>query len=202
MNTPHDPLDQDLKEHYEAQSLGDDALARLRATVGEVAVVAEDRTAASSWSGSGRRGLIAASVAIAVLVGLGWHFLWSADEWPARARSAAEEIGVNHRKGAEPSFEVSSYGALMGRLPRLDFTPVAPAEMPRPGLRLMGARYCSVDDAIACQLSLVDEAGRRYTLYQWRSSGAEDEEATTFDIAGTSVTVWREGDVLLALAGP
>ena len=134
MSSGAENLDARIRAHYARESLGDEALGRLRTVAGE-ADGAETR----------RRlpGVAAAALVLAMLgVGFaayGWVGIWQAG-WERQAHRAAAEIAYNHNKNLDVEFEAGSFRELQQPLARLDFQLAAPARMQAEGLRLVGAR--------------------------------------------------------------
>ena len=67
--------------------------------------------------------------------------------------------------------------------------------------QINGARYCTIDSAIAVQVRLQDEALRDYTLYEFRSHDwlvIQDEEVIS--VGDIQVTLWQEDGVTMGLA--
>ncbi len=191
-----DNLDARLRAHYRREHLAPDALARLR----------------SLAPSPGRRRLPRAAIAaatvllLATLATVGGVLLFQQfqpDPWRQLARSAADEIALNHNKNLAVEFEARRFRELDAPMAKLDFALVPPACMDREGLRLGGARYCHIGGRIAAQIRLTDPQDERLTLYEFRP-GADHEglEETSFDIAGVRVTVWLESGLVMGLARP
>ena len=76
-----------------------------------------------------------------------------------------------------------------------------PAGLAERGLRLAGARYCSVQGCMAAQVSVVDEAGESWTLYQVRPDERLAKlDAAKIEIDGVDVELWREAGLVMGLA--
>ena len=118
--------------------------------------------------------------------------------WEPLERKLASEIAMNHRKALDPEFASASYDELRRLMKELDFALVEPARVS--GMELLGARYCSLQSRIACQLKLRDVGGRIHTLYEVRAFTAIDDGTVRLD--GLDIRLWREGDLLLGLASP
>lgn len=156
--------------------------------------------------GPGRRGFLFAAAAIVILAVGAVLVLThrSAEERSHElALAVAKEIARNHTKHPEVDLESTGYGGLREGLTRLDFTLLESRDPALAGLRLTGARYCSLQGHVAAQLRLEDAEGRRLTLYQARD--AETFRALvreTVRVGGLEVDVWRESGVILGLARP
>jgi len=137
---------------------------------------------------------VPAAVAAIVLVAV-----TLANSMPDFTSDVGTEIATNHRRDLAPEFAVSGFEELKQHMDRLDFEPVQPACVAERGLRIVGARYCSVQGRIAAQVRLKDDNDRSYTLYLVRSFGRVREGIQVHD--GVTVELWREGDLLIGLAG-
>ena len=113
-------------------------------------------------------------------------------------RKLADEIAMNHRKALDPEFASARYDELSGLMKGLDFALVEPAHVS--GMELLGARYCSLQSRIACQLKLRDAGGRIHTLYEERALTALDDGTVQLDRLDNRH--WREGDLHHGLASP
>ena len=67
---------------------------------------------------------------------------------------------------------------------------------------MLGGRYCSIQGRLAAQIKLEDEHGSVLTLFQTnfdeRFDGLTEVQR---ELDGIRIRVWREGDLLFALAG-
>ena len=129
---------------------------------------------------------------------------WIAGEQdaPTQAQLVAAEIALNHQKRFEIDYFSSDIADLNKDMTQLDFALVQPSGLK--DYKLVGARYCTIGDAIAAQLLLTkgQDAGA-YTLYQFRSSTPLAlSEAVTMDVQDVRVTLWSEGALILGLAQP
>ena len=182
-----------LQEHYESKSLPPEAKARL-ATLAQAGTHAHaDR--AVRW-------LVPAAVAATIVLAI----LFAVNSTPSPVgEPLGREIARKHARDLEPEFRTTSYEELAQRMDRLDFEVRPAARLIDRGCRLVGARYCSLGGRIAAQLRVVDEGGRKLTLYLVRAvrpieEGRQIEEGLrTHD--GVSVETWQEGDLIYGLAG-
>ncbi len=190
-----------VRQHYMAASLRPELLERLRAQA-ELSAHLGEGASRARWL---RRAVVGAAVAAALALavislrpGDSGHLV--GDE--ARALLIAEEIALNHRKGLAVEFPTDGYSELTQRMEKLDF---APRPMTRENAvhdyHLVGARYCSIQGAIAAQLKLTDDSGEVHTLYEtrWKDSYRDvtDREIALGDV---KVRFWRDGEVLFGLA--
>jgi hypothetical protein len=185
-------LSDHVKEHYARQHPRADQLERW---------LAQHDTATSGPAPRRHvsRGIAAAVALVAVLASaLAWRALLVPD-W---ATLAAREVALNHRKHLAPEFEAADYDALRAAMGKLDFVLLAPRELPEPGLRLTGARYCSIQGNLAAQIKLRDARGVEYTLYQTHIKPNADVPAAEreFVIDGVRIRQWRENGLFFALA--
>ena len=120
------------------------------------------------------------------------------------ARSIAEEIAMNHNKHLDAEFETASYAELRRTMDRLDFSLIEPHRAGVDGLRLLGARYCSIQGQLVAQLRLETGDGQHVTLFQTASAGdLQRLEETQLRAGGLAIELWREDGVFLGMArGP
>lgn len=177
-----------VRAFYEGQRLPEERLERLRSL------------AQASRPRVSRRRLAMAGLAAALVVVAASAFLLSGRAGDANAE-VAREIARNHTKQLDPEFLSESYAEIGARMPRLDFRVAEPRGPQAEGLRLLGARYCSLRGCIAAQLRLVGTDGLSYTLYEVRDGPAFDGvEPARIEVGAVAVRIWREGDLVLGLA--
>ncbi|MEM7682221.1 MAG: hypothetical protein AAF288_09725 [Planctomycetota bacterium] len=187
-------LAQRLGAHYRSQHASDDLKRRVASAVEHPSAGPPDRPR--------RKRAFAPWLAVAAAVGIGlttWLTV-SHLSGQAKQREIAIEIALNHRKAFAPDVETADLRSLAAQMPKLDFTPVQAVHPSAAGLTLVGARYCSIDGAVAAQLRFIDAENRTCTMYQVRADRLPKVERQRFNIDGTQVELWREGDVLLGLA--
>jgi hypothetical protein len=87
-------------------------------------------------------------------------------------------------------------------LSRLDFSIVPANSTILETYRLMGGRYCSIQGVLAAQLRVQDvRSGKECTLYAVKAVGnLRDVIATVNSMDGIRVEIWRQDNVLFALA--
>jgi hypothetical protein len=177
-----------VRAFYEGQQLPEERLERLRGL------------AQASRPRVSRRRLAMAGLAAALVVGAAGAFLLSGRAGDINAEMA-REVALNHRKQIDPEFLSESYEEIGARMPRLDFQVAEPRGPQTEGLRLVGARYCSLQGCVAAQLRLVAADGRFYTLYEVRDGSAFDGiEPARIEVEAVAVQIWREGGLVLGLA--
>jgi alkanesulfonate monooxygenase SsuD/methylene tetrahydromethanopterin reductase-like flavin-dependent oxidoreductase (luciferase family) len=181
-----------LAEHYARQALDPEALDRLRGVVLEARARRGRRT--RRWTLA-----LAACVVLAVSLTLLVRLDGQAE---ALAERAAREVAGNHRKALPSDVVTGSERDVRERMTHLDFELRLPRRLGSE-LRLVGGRYCSIQSQAAAQLHLLDDAGRRHTLYATRATEALSPFVDTdVDCDGVRVVTWQEGEVLYSLASP
>lgn len=151
---------------------------------------------------------LAAGLAAALAVSTGGPWQRSGAGTPpevpgALASAIAGEISLNHLKDRSVEFAAARYADLAGRMDRLDFRVVPPTAGGHGALRVLGARYCSIQGRIAAQIKLEDALGRTLTLYETRLTPALESLEPGVELRdGIRIEIWREGDVLFGLASP
>jgi len=171
-------MSEQIRAHYDAQALRPAKLEELKSL------------ATPRWERWAIPGLVAAIVLIAVSLATASSDLTT---------TVGEEIANNHRRDLAPEYVTDNVETIARRMDRLDFELRAPAGLARRGLRIVGARYCSVQGRIAAQIRLTNAAGREHTLYIVRAFGRVREGTASHN--GVTVELWREGDLLIGLAG-
>ena len=175
-------LDDQLREHYAQKQLDPGKLRALEARL----VRAPRR-----WT---RWGLAAAAAAAGVLL------FWGLGAREGLAGDLADEIARNH--GEPLTIECRRYARLRERMQGLDFDLREPRRLPQ-GLQLTGARHCSLQGRRAVQIKLVDEHGRRHTLYEVRDGepfrALEECSVQRDDLR---IRFWREDGLVFGLASP
>jgi hypothetical protein len=171
-----------LTDHYEAQQLRPEKLAVLTA-------LARERRGARWVVPAMAAGILMAAVVLATI---------NED----RSLDVAREIAMNHERALQPDIVCESYETLLARMGKLDFAPREPERLAGGDYTLIGARYCSLLGNIAVQLRLQDKDGRNLTLYQARDGDAFDNvRATETRLDGIRIQLWREGGLIVGLAG-
>lgn len=179
-----------VRSHYEEQRLTDRRLA-------EISAIARSGSSPVSRRPWIRYGSAAALLVTAVVVSV---LLFSG---PDVSAAVAREIAMNHGKALAVEFQASCCEDLCECMDKLDCSPVTPRRVRERGLRVVGARYCSIQGELAAQIRLEDRDGRRWTLYQCPCTPAlEDIRESSTTIDGVRVEVWQEEGLFMGLAGP
>jgi len=188
-------IDDQIREYYGSQSLSNEARTRLR-------VILRTGAAKERWRSWRMKSGIAAAFLIVATVAALW--LAVAPESPQqRAVTLARQAALGHNMKQELEFRVRECAELQSKMKSLDFTPVEPAMMQHMNMRLLGARYTTIDGAIAVQIFLVDEKGAPCTLYQVRPvEKLAQVPAGEHQIDGVRVSMWQEKGLLMVLARP
>jgi len=180
-------MQKQIRAHYQAQSLRPEKLERIVAL------------AAPRWERWVLPTVVAAIVLIAVSLAASTGDDVARDTASNTASAIGQEIASNHRRALDPEFRVTTFAELPARMDRLDFALREPARLAGRGLRMVGARYCSVQGRIAAQIRMEDEQGRGHSLYIVRAFGRVRDGTASH--GGIHVELWREGDLLIGLAG-
>ena len=178
-------LDEILRQHYSAKTL------RPAVRQGLLAEASERRGA----SGRRGRGLRTAAVVLALALPLALLGLAALDS------SIRHEVAENQLKQRAPEFDRQAVGELQPLMADLDFALVESRRVRERQLRVVGARYCSIQGQLAAQLQLEDAQGARWTLFQAPLRGRlRATRSSVESLEGVRVELWRESGVLLALA--
>lgn len=203
MSDSPDNLDRRIERFYENQTLPAETLADLRDMIRvEAAEPVSSITEHLDLSPIGQiRWLSAALVTlVALCIGLGILLVQQNDR-PEQLDVVAAEIALNHVKQFDTEFDTVSIASLAAEMELLDFAPIHPKRMQYENYDLVGARYCTIDRAIAVQVRMVDDDDHAYTLYQFRDEPRLAlDETVVIDVENIEVTLWREGDVVMGLA--
>lgn len=154
--------------------------------------------------------LAAAAVTAFMMVGyIGWKVMPEPVTTPLISQRIAEEVLTNHIHIRAMDTETSSFDQVRRTLDRLDFVPVASSVVEDTGLRLLGARYCTLQGTIATQLLFETEQGDIVTFYQAaydpeRFGPMPDidrqQQPMVLSQRGVEILLWVEHGVLIAQA--
>lgn len=120
----------------------------------------------------------------------------------AIGRAVCAEVVMNHMKHSPLEIFSSHYSEVQAALSRLNFSIMPANSTILETYRLMGGRYCSIQGVPAAQLRVRDiHSGKECTLYAVKAAGKLQDVTPTVDsMDGIRVEVWRQDDVLFALA--
>jgi len=180
------PIDTQIKEYYQKQTLPEEQLAALRPP--------EDSPAPRPWLLPFATAATAAAVVLAI-------FLWKPADLP---QAVAAEIVKNHNAQLPMDIRSSDYREVAAALDQIHFPLMPPDEKFRREYTLVGGRYCSIQNKRAAQLRVRENAtGQMHTLY---ITSLTDElralPETTRTSAGIQVRLWNDGECFFGLAAP
>ena len=196
MNNDNDSLERRIKQFYKRQKLPADALVELKA-IAEPKPVVVVSPAVRSFS---RVYTYAAFTTVLLTLFSLSLFGFQRYSRAQHIESVAAEIALNHAKQFDTEFTSSSIANLSSEMNLLDFSPVHPQRLRHESFDMIGARYCTIDSAIAVQIHLED-GNEAFTLYEFREpdSFLNDREKV-IEIDNIEVTLWQEGEVVMGLA--
>lgn len=193
-------VDDQIREYYERHRLSEDMRARLKTTLRSGAPA---RVVSRRWWG--RAGVAAGFIIVATAAAL-WLavFSGSAPDSPHEiASTVARAAAEGHNEHQELEFRVSRTAELRRVMKSLDFAPVEPDMMVRMNMRIVGARYTTLEGVIAAQILYFDPKGEPCTLYLARPVEKLSRiETGEHAVDGLRVSVWREKGLLMVLARP
>lgn len=109
---------------------------------------------------------IAASVIFCLMAAFGNH-IYRGYQTDALVAAIATEATYNHLKLKPLEIETEDQTEVFKYFNKLDFKPIKLAEMTKkPGDRLLGGRYCSIQGLDAAQLRVISKDGTLNTWYQ------------------------------------
>ena len=193
-------IDGQIREYYQGKRLSDDARERLKAALRSGAPA---RPVSRWWwiRAGVAAGFIIAATAAALWLAV---FKVSSPESPqAIAATVAQCAAEGHNDRQELEFRVRQTADLRRVMKSLDFAPVEPEMMARMNMRVVGARYTTLEGVIAAQIVYLDPKGEPCTLYLARPvEKLAQIPAGDHDIDGLRVSVWREKGLVMVLARP
>jgi len=202
------PLRESLKQMLQEDSLDGHEIAQL-----QMQIAPQDTPTPPSHHRApihrllNRATLSAASVLLVCLLAIGSFHQWQTGD-NAQQR-IAQEVLTNHVKVAKLDFENSSMTDLRKHLDRLDFSPFYSALLDLADLRLLGARYCTLQGVIAVQFKFLTSKGDVVTYYQALYDRErfgdlpdvkKDQIPDVVTSSGFAMKMWKEGGVLTVLA--
>lgn len=190
-------LEKHLRDYYESEHLPPSVLERLKQRITEEQTVTPSRRRVLvRWLA------IAATALIAVLVGLlVWRPWYPQQQIVGRI---AEEAARHHNLRLAVEVKADDYTQLRARMNNLEFSPVEPDSLKQMRMRLLGARYSSLQGHPAVEMKLADQRGEICTLIQARSVDqlSRVQGRSQHYVAGLFVDVWREKGLVMVLTRP
>lgn len=178
-----------IREYYAQQRPSADALTRMKQII-----------AAGSPRRSVPRIYLGAAAAVLIAIVTLW---WMAATPQQLARTLGRQAAAGHNEKQQLEFFVQKCAELQEKMKSLDFNPVEPAMMTAMKMRIVGARYTTLEGAIAAQIVYLDEHGVPCTLYEVRPiDRLANLTASEQQVDGVRVSIWREKGLLMLLARP
>lgn len=194
-----DQLQQRVCEYYEAQQLSGESLERLKRIIQEERSVAPAR---GRWS---RRPWLAMAASLSLVALASVLFVQLRDTAEQRIRlEIARQAARDHNLRLNVEVAATSYAEIRNRMTNLDFSPVEPESFPPMRMRLIGARYASLQGQPAVQMKLADPGGEICTLIEARPVDklAAVNDRSSHQVDGLLVDIWREKGLVMVLARP
>ncbi len=160
----HDDFDRGIRRYYAEQTLSSEVLARLGA-MGRAEE--ESATLLKKEKLQRRYFALVASLVVAIVIGGQFSSVFRAPEGDLLLR-VAQEVALNHNKQLANEFVFDHSSELAATMDKLDFELALPVYFKEANIKLLGARYCSIQGQIAAQLKLLDQEGQPMTLYVTR----------------------------------
>lgn len=193
-------IDDQIREYYEGHRLSEGTRERMKAVLRSGAPARN----VSRWWWI-KAGVAAGFIIFATAAAL-WFavFSGSSPESPQTiASTVARCAAEGHNERQELEFRVQRTAELRRVMKSLDFAPVEPEMMARMNMRVVGARYTTLEGVIAAQILYLDPQGEPCTLYLARPVAKLAQiPAGDHDIDGLRVSVWREKGLVMVLARP
>ena len=193
-------IDDQIRAYYGRQMLSPDARTLLNAIVRDgLARRNRDR-----WH------QLKTGVAAAFLVMVTASVLWLSDsrrpasEAPLQIAGAlAHHAALGHNGRQQLEFRASTTSELTSRMKSVDFNFVEPDMIRKTNMRIVGARYTTLEGTLAAQVAYVDSKGEACTLYEMRAvARLAQVPAVDLQLDGTRVSIWHEKGLLMILARP
>jgi hypothetical protein len=193
-------LDDHVRQYYERQRLSPASVHSLKTLIRSGKSIQTSGTPARRW------GILNAAALLTILSAAIW-FSSSVTTTPQRpaeiAAVIAQQAALSHNKRQVLEFRVSRCEQLRELMKSLDFTPVEPEIMRKMNMRIVGARYTTIEGGMAAQMLYVDAKGVPCTLYEVRpTEKLARVPAGQRDVDGVKVSMWREKGLLMVLARP
>lgn len=139
------------------------------------------------------------AAALALLIMSAYVIWFSGGSENKHYQKYAEEIAYNHTKRLNVEYLTSDIAELNHKMEKLDFSIINSERLN--SYEWVGARYCSVQGAIAAQIKLKDIKNNICTLYEFKQKDENNfEQPHTYFVSGNKVTIWVESGVIFGLA--
>lgn len=112
--------------------------------------------------------------------------------------SYASEVAYNHKKQLPVEFTSSNIPDLQDKFKKLDFKLEFP-ELLKENYKIIGGRYCSVDNKIASQLNIKTKNNKTATLYVFKKDEKLTFDLKNYEMDGVKVMIWHSSDLIFAL---
>ncbi|MEM1294053.1 MAG: hypothetical protein AAGH89_01735 [Verrucomicrobiota bacterium] len=191
MNAPA-PLEDQIRDYYQSQSLSESALESIEAAMGEVRP--EPRRRSPSF---GPAMMAAAAVVVLAAIIGGVQLQREMD-----TRRVVVELAQNHRKSLQSEFQATAIPEIQAVMDRLDFSLLPAADSLTERFQISGARYCSISGQLAAQLRVVDRGNRTPgTLFVASLTPKLDRTRNCATCLGdVTVELWDDGARMYGLA--
>lgn len=140
------------------------------------------------------------AAAFALLIVSAYSIYWfTSGNEKNRYQKYANEIAYNHNKRLNAEYLTSDITELNQKMEKLDFSIINSERLN--SYEWIGARYCSVQGAIAAQIKLKDSENNICTLYEFKQKDEKYlEQPHTYFVSGNKITIWAESGVIFGLA--
>ncbi len=194
-------IDDQIRDYYSDQRLSDDARARLKGLI----QAGSPRRRSDLWWWL--RASIAASFILGATVLALWFTVFREPDVVRTPRgiaaALAQQAALGQNTRQELEVRVANCAELRAKMKSLDFTPVEPAMMHGMNMRVVGARYTTIEGKMAVQIVFIDSRGVPCTLYEVRPGETLARlPKSDHQVDGVQVSVWREKGLLMVLARP
>lgn len=194
-------LDDHVREHYDRQRLSQTSLQSLKTLIRSGKAIPKREAPERRW-----RNLTAAAVLLIILSAAIWYGvrIKTTSLRPSEIASmVAQQAALGHNERQELEFRVTRCEQLRQQMKSLDFAPVEPEMMRKMNMRIVGARYTTIEGGMAAQIIYLDSKGVPCTLYEVRPiERLARVPPSERDVDGLKVSMWREKGLLMVLARP
>jgi hypothetical protein len=194
-------IDDQIRGYYADQRLSEAARARLKSVI----LAGRPQRRSDSWW------WLRASLAAVFILGTMALALWftvfrepDVTRTPHEiAAGLAQQAALGQNTRQELEVRVADCTELRAKMKSLDFTPVEPIMMREMNMRIVGARYATIEGKMAVQIVFVDSKGVPCTLYEVRPGETLARlPKSDHQVDGVQVSVWQEKGLLMVLARP